>query len=182
MKKNRYLKYCFLCTLTILLTILDQLSKYLVVTRLDLHKNYPVIKHVFSLEYLENQGVAFGMLSGKMILINVVVGIVSICIIYFAFLLERAILDNNHLFCKFTILQTICSFLVAGALGNIIDRIRLGYVVDFIKLDFIDFPTFNVADCYVTLSVILLFIILMFFVSDEDLESLRTHKKIGRDI
>lgn len=176
MKKNRYIKYFFLCLLTVILTVLDQLSKYLVVNRLDLNRNYSIVKYVFSFEYLENQGIAFGILSGKIALINVVVIIISLLIIYFAFTLERGINNNSKLFAKFTILQVICSFLVAGASGNIIDRIRLGYVVDFIKFDFMNFPTFNVADCYVTVSVALLFIMIMFFVSDEDLDYLIKHK------
>lgn len=176
MKKNRYFKYCFLCILTAALTFFDQFSKYLVINRLNLSKNYPVLKHLISFEYLENQGVAFGILSGKMVFINIIVAIVSICIIYFAILLEKAIRKQDSLFVKFTFLQILCSALVAGALGNIIDRIRFGYVVDFIKFDFIDFPTFNVADCYVTISVVLLLIALLFFVSEDDLDNLKNHK------
>lgn len=170
MKKNRYVKYFFLCLLTVILTMLDQLSKYLVVNKLDLNKTYSIVKYVFSFEYLENKGIAFGMLSGKMVLINIFVIIISLFIIYFVVILEKSINKNNKLFAKFTFLQIICSFLVAGALGNIIDRLRLGYVVDFIKFDFINFPTFNVADCYVTVSVVLLFIMIMFFVSEEELD------------
>lgn len=176
MKKNKCIKYFFLCLLTVLLTALDQLSKYLVVNRLDLNRNYSILKYVFSFEYLENQGIAFGILSGKTALINIVVIIISLIIIYFAFILERGISNNNRLFAKFTFLQIICSFLVAGALGNIIDRIRLGYVVDFIKFDFINFPTFNVADCYVTVSVAMLFVMIMFFISDEELDYVTKRK------
>jgi signal peptidase II len=171
--KHGCLKYLFLCLLTIFLTCLDQLSKYLVVNKLDLNKNYPVIKGFLSFEYLENRGVAFGMLSGKMVLINVVVAIVSFFIIYVIFILHRAINNNFQLFAKFTFLQVVCSFLIAGALGNVIDRIRLGYVVDFIKFDFINFPTFNVADCYVTIAALLLFVTIMFFVSEEDLNCIK---------
>ena len=153
--KKKLTKYLLLSILTIILVGIDQISKYLIVNRLNIEKNYPVIPQLISFEYLENRGVAFGIMDGKMTLITIVVILVTIGIIYIIKLL----------------------FMIAGAIGNLIDRIRLGYVVDFIKFDFIDFPTFNIADCYVVVATILVFIILMFFTNENEFESL-FHKEV----
>ena len=74
---------------------------------------------------------------------------------------------------KFLPLNYIIVFLIAGAVGNYIDRIINHYVVDFIYFSLINFPVFNVADCYVTVSVIILFILILFFYKDEDLDYLK---------
>ena len=176
-RMNRHLKkYISLSILVIILVVIDQLSKYLVVTRLNPHKNYSIVKYIFSFEYLENRGVAFGILSGKMPLITVFVVIITICIVFGVYILENATVNNGSLLKKFTLLQVVCTFLIAGSIGNMIDRIRLGYVIDFIKFDFINFPTFNIADCYVTIAAFVLFVTLIFFISEDDLNSLKFRK------
>ena len=116
-------------------------------------------------------------MNGKMTLITIVVILVTIGIIYIIKLLQDSIYHNHNLSKKFTFLQVLSTFMIAGAIGNLIDRIRLGYVVDFIKFDFIDFPTFNIADCYVVVATILVFIILMFFTNESEFESL-FHKEV----
>ena len=63
-----------------------------------------------------------------------------------------------------------CCVVAAGGLGNILDRVRLGYVVDMFNFQFIDYPVFNVADCYIVLSAIGLFILFMFVYKEEDLK------------
>ena len=74
---------------------------------------------------------------------------------------------------KFLLLKILCFFIVSGGLGNMIDRMRLNYVVDFIYFSPIDFPIFNVADIYVTVSMILLFVLVMFYYKEEDFEFLK---------
>lgn len=175
MKKQIY-KYINLSILITILVIIDQITKYLVVTKLNHHKNYSIVKHIFSFEYLENRGVAFGILSGRQLLITIFVVVITIGIAYFMHILENCIRKNSSLSKRFTLLQIICAFLIAGAVGNLIDRIRLGHVIDFIKFDFINFPTFNIADCYVTVATLILFVTLMFFISEEDLNSLKFRK------
>lgn len=209
MNKN-IVKYTKLFILIVFLVILDQCSKYMIVQHLGKTRAIPILKHVFSFEYLENRGVAFGILFGKKYLIMIIVLIVTILLAYALVILERGLssLDTNlnnsdnlnrsgnlnrsrksnsfgksidrgfytHVRTKFTILQIICSFLIAGSIGNMIDRIRLGYVIDFIKLDFINFPTFNVADCYVTVAAFALLITVLFFIKDEDLDLIRIRK------
>lgn len=175
--KKKLTKYLLLSILTIILVGIDQISKYLIVNRLNIEKNYPVIPQLISFEYLENRGVAFGFMDGKMTLITIVVILVTIGIIYIIKLLQNSIYRNYDLSKKFSFLQILCTFMIAGAIGNLIDRIRLGYVVDFIKFDFIDFPSFNIADCYVVVATILVFIILMFFTNENEFESL-FHKEV----
>lgn len=186
--KNRIQKYFGLGILIAVLVFIDQFSKYLVVNKLNPKKSYTIIKHIFSFEYLENRGVAFGMLYNKMAFIMVIVILVTLLIIFAIHILENAIQNtavlqdgtkdgtSRKLHRKFNILQIICAFLIAGSIGNLIDRIRLGYVIDFIKFDFINFPTFNIADCYVTVATFVLFVTLMFFISEEDLNSLKFRK------
>ena len=67
--------------------------------------------------------------------------------------------------------------LIAGALGNIVDRLRFDYVVDFISFVLIHYPIFNVADCYIVVSAILLFLLFMFVYKEADLEFLSFRKK-----
>ena len=71
---------------------------------------------------------------------------------------------------KFVPLRVCAVFIVSGALGNLIDRVRLGYVVDFFYFELIDFPVFNVADIFVTLSAVLLAVLLLLYYKEEDLE------------
>lgn len=174
--KNRFKKYISLGILILILVGIDQISKNLVITRLNHHKNYPIVKYFFSFEYLENRGVAFGILSGRMPLITCFVIIITICIAYGVYILEKAIVKDSRFTKKFTLIQVVCTFLIAGSIGNMIDRIRFGFVIDFIKFDFINFPTFNIADCYVTVAAFVLFVTLMFFVSEDDLNSLKFRK------
>lgn len=174
--KKKYIKYLVLSIFTIILIGIDQLTKYIIVNRLGTDRNYTVIHKVLSFEYLENRGVAFGFMYGKMTLITFIVIIVIIAIFYIINALQNSLIYNNKLSFKFTFLQMLCAFMVAGAIGNLIDRIRLGYVIDFIKFDFIDFPTFNVADCYVVVATLIVFIVLMFFTGEDEFEAIYRKK------
>ena len=74
---------------------------------------------------------------------------------------------------KYIPLKILCGMITAGGIGNLIDRVRLNYVVDFIYFSLIDFPVFNVADIYVTTSMILLLILVFFYYKDEDFQFLK---------
>jgi signal peptidase II len=81
---------------------------------------------------------------------------------------------------KFNLLKVIMDFIMAGAIGNLIDRIFIGYVTDFIYVELIDFPVFNIADSYITVAAFLLVILSLFYYKDEDfafLEKLIPFKK-----
>ena len=82
---------------------------------------------------------------------------------------------------RFGMIHVLMSVLVAGALGNIVDRIRFDYVVDFISFVLIHYPIFNVADCYIVVSAILLFLLFMFVYKEEDLEFLSLKKKASAE-
>lgn len=161
-------KYSLFTLIVILFVAFDQYSKYWIIHSVGKHKTLSLISGILSFEYLENDGVAFSMLAGKTIIINLLV-FVMICVLIFSLIVLQNSLSNveGALKKKLATLQILISFMIAGAIGNMIDRIRLGYVVDFIKTDFIDFPVFNVADCYVTISVFVVFVILVMMKENE---------------
>ncbi len=133
---------------------LDQLSKFLVVEYIPLNGNVPFLPGILSLTYTKNTGAAWSMLAGQQWLFAL------IFVIFTALILVEFFKKPM----PFTSLERWCIAAVyAGGLGNMIDRVRLGYVVDMIKTDFMVFPIFNVADCFITCGCILLLIHLVFF-------------------
>ena len=134
-----------------LLVGLDQWSKYLTVQNISLGETKEFIPGFLSLTHLRNTGAAWSLLEGKMIFFYVITVIVSVVIIY--------LLIKNY---KKSIWYSVgLSFVLAGAIGNFIDRVRLGYVVDMLQTDFMNFPIFNVADSTLVVGVICLFIYLI---------------------
>ena len=129
---------------------------------------FPIIKGVLEFDYLENRGVAFGMFQGQRIMI-LIVG--AVLIFGLLFLMLR--MPQGR---KYTIFHVILTFVIAGGIGNIIDRVSLEYVIDFISFVLINFPIFNVADCYVVCGVIAMCIMLLFVFKDEDLDFLSFKK------
>ena len=109
-----------------------------------------LIPGVLSLNYIENHGAAFGIMQGRQWLLIVISAVIIAAAVVFCI---RRIRDTRYRY-----LRVLTVFLVAGALGNMIDRIMLGYVRDFIYFKQIDFPVFNVADIYVTVSAVLILI------------------------
>ena len=132
------------------LVAIDQYSKIVVATYIDLKEVKEIIPNFFYLTNVHNTGAAWSILDGKQLLFII---ITIAAIIMFAYLLFFKI--NN------TKLETISYLLIiGGAIGNLIDRITYNYVIDF--LDFYifgyDFPVFNLADCFLTIGVFLYFI------------------------
>lgn len=146
--------------LILLLIAADQLTKLLVVTKMELGEEIKVFGDIIVLKYIRNTGAAWGSFSGKipvLILVSFfVVG--AICYIYFN------IIDDN----RFRPIRICLIFILGGAFGNMIDRIRLEYVVDFIYAKFIDFPVFNFADICVTVFTIILVLLFIFKYNSED--------------
>lgn len=143
----------------ILLVFLDQFTKYLTVININEGTSIPLIKNIFELSYVKNRGAAFGILQDKRWFFIILTTIIIIAIIYYYIKLPKSKRYNPM---RFTLI-----LFIAGALGNFIDRIRFGYVVDMLYFKLIDFPVFNVADCYVVVGAFLL-IILMLFKYKED--------------
>ena len=134
-----------------LLVGLDQWSKYLTVQNISLGETKEFIPGFLSLTHLRKTGAAWSLLEGKMIFFYVITVIVSVVIIY--------LLIKNY---KKSIWYSVgLSFVLAGAIGNFIDRVRLGYVVDMLQTDFMNFPIFNVADSTLVGGVICIFIYLI---------------------
>ena len=133
---------------------LDQWTKWLVVENIPLYGRVEFWPGVLSWTYTRNTGAAWSMLEGQRWLF----------VLIFVVLTVLLLLEYFRFFMPFTTLERwLIVAIYAGGLGNIIDRVRLGYVVDMIHTDFMDFPVFNVADCFITCGCIGLMIHLIFF-------------------
>ena len=138
--------------LSILFVIADQVVKMWTVNNFSLHEGMEFIKGIVSILYVRNTGAAWGMFEGKMVFFYLITAVAVGTLLYLMFK-EKG---------KSKLLLTAYSLILAGAVGNFIDRIRLGYVVDMFKFEFIDFPIFNVADICLTIGVIFLFYYVIF--------------------
>lgn len=133
---------------SVILIVIDQLTKYFTVQNIDLYEVVELIPNVVSLTHIRNTGAAFSILEGQMWFFYIVTVVVAAGLIYYMYTEAR---ENK-------ILGFLLSLILAGAIGNFIDRLFLQYVVDMIRLEFINFAIFNVADSYLTVGVILLLI------------------------
>ena len=122
----------------VVLTELDQITKALAEARLLGKPDFKIIGDAFVFSYLRNSGAAWGMLSGRINLFLVFTVIVMLIVTY--------VIINLPATRKYMPLLITCTLLVSGAVGNFIDRVRFGYVRDFIYFKLINFPVFNVAD------------------------------------
>ena len=129
--------------LVIIILSLDQLTKLLATKNLILNQSIPIIKGVFHISLIHNRGAAFGILKNQASLF-VVTSIFAIILIYRS--LKK---DTKH-----KLYNVSLGLILAGAIGNLIDRLFCGYVIDF--LDFLIWPVFNVADSAITVGAILL--------------------------
>ena len=131
---------------------LDIMTKLMVISRFPLGRTVPVIDGVIHFTYVRNTGAAFGMFAEN----TAVLAVLSVVILgAMAFALIK-LKPQDEL-----IRLSVC-MIAAGAVGNLIDRIRLGYVVDFIDLRIINFAVFNLADCFVCIGAFLLIIYILF--------------------
>jgi len=132
----------------------DQFTKYLTVANIALHEDVPFLPGFLGLTYAQNTGGAWSLFSGMQWLFLLVFAVLTVLLLWEYF--KKPL--------PFTKLERWCLAAVyGGGLGNMIDRVRLGYVVDMIKTEFMVFPIFNVADCFITCGCILLMIHLVFF-------------------
>lgn len=161
-QRRRGLHYLFAVIGVVLGTALDQVAKYFALTTLKGQEPYIIIPGVFQLEYLENRGAAFGLFQNQRAFFYISVVVICAAVLWFYVRVPM----NRH----YMPLRICAVFIVSGALGNFIDRVRLNYVVDFFYFKLIDFPIFNVADIYVTLTTVCLFLLLCFYYKEEDLE------------
>ncbi len=172
--KKRWKMLCVDTLLIVLLLAFDQYTKRLAIARLKNAPAYILIDGVLELQYLENRGSAFGMLQNQKFFI-LFVGIVFLAVILF-FLFKLPVQK------KFRIVHVLLSVIIAGGIGNMLDRFRFDYVVDFISFVLIHYPIFNVADIYIVLGTITLFILFLFVFKEKDLEFLNFKQNRYREI
>jgi len=141
--------------------VFDQYTKWLAVRHLKDQKPFIIIEGVFSLQYLENRGAAFGLMQNQRALFLIGAAIITLLILYCFIKMPHSK--------RFMPLSIIGICVLIGAFGNLIDRVRLGYVVDFFYFELIDFPIFNVADIFLTVSVSILILLILFYYKEEDL-------------
>ncbi|MBM7624291.1 signal peptidase II [Sporohalobacter salinus] len=131
--------------IAVALIALDQAVKLIIVQNLSLHESIPIIKNIFHLTYIRNYGAAFGLLVNQRIFFIIITLAIILVLLYFYKLVQKSEI----------ILQVAWGLGLGGAVGNLIDRIRLGYVIDF--LDFRVWPVFNLADSAIVVAVSLFF-------------------------
>ena len=151
----------------IILVVLDQYTKSLAVQYLKDKPAYVIIDDVFELHYLENRGA--GMLQNQKILFVIIAVIMLAAISYILIKLPR----SSHYFP----LEILMILVASGAVGNLIDRVRFTYVVDFFYFKLINFPIFNVADIYVSVSCVILAVLLIFYYKEQDFSFLNSRKE-----
>lgn len=152
--------------LAALIVFLDQLSKYLTVLYLKPVGTFPIIRNALHLTYVENRGAAFGMLENSrwvfMLVSSVAIVALSVYLIYKK--------PQNRLLC------VSLSFIIGGGIGNMIDRVFLGYVVDMIDFRLINFAVFNVADSFVCVGAGLLMLYLILAMRREAVAERSAHR------
>lgn len=168
MRKERGLLLAVNAIITGLLICFDQFTKYLALTKLKGEEAIILIQGVLELDYLENRGSAFGMFQNQRVFL-LASGFVFLAFILY-FMLKIPIEK------KYILIHLCLTGILAGGIGNMIDRFRFGFVVDFISFVLIHFPIFNVADCYIVVSVILLMLEILFVLKDDDLSFLNFKK------
>lgn len=161
-RNTRIRHYILAIVIIVIGTLLDQFTKHLAIVNLKGQEPYVIWKGVFQLEYLENRGAAFGLFQDQRVFFLVSVAVIIAFVIWFY---AKVPMEKRYL-----PLRACAVLITAGAFGNCIDRVRLNYVVDFLYFKLIDFPIFNVADIYVTVSAFLLAILILFYYKEEDLE------------
>ena len=147
----------FLALFAAVIAAADQITKLLTVANIPLYGERPFIPKVLGLTYVQNFGAAFSSFQGMQWLFALIFIVFSVGVVWE--------------YCKkafpFTTFDRWCiAAIYGGGLGNMIDRVRLGYVVDMLETQFMDFPVFNVADCFITCGCIGLIVHLVFFNRD----------------
>lgn len=136
--------FCFI--LIAILIFIDQLTKYFALVKLQPIHSIEIISGFLDFTYVENRGAAFGILQGQKILLLIITFVISFFLIFYILKLPKIKLYNN--------VRLACSLIVSGAIGNAIDRMFRGFVVDFLEVTFISWPVFNLADIFVIVGAV----------------------------
>lgn len=142
--------------IVVLAVVADQLTKYLVVQNIELSDSRPFIDGFMKFYHTRNTGGGWSILNGggseRVILITVSL-LAMAAVVY-------VLATNYH---RHPLMNIALAMVLGGGVGNMIDRIRLEYVVDFLRTEFIEFPTFNIADCFITVGAVLLVVYILFY-------------------
>ena len=148
------MQYIFMVLMGLGIVAADQLSKLWILENIPLYEQIPVIPGLFHLTYVQNTGAAFSSFQGQQWLF----------VLVFAVLTAAVIWEFKTKKMGFSTFERWCiAAIYAGGLGNMIDRVRMGFVVDMIEVEFMTFPVFNVADCFITCGCIAMLVSLIFF-------------------
>lgn len=148
------MQYILMSVFAALVVALDQFTKYLTLTHIPIYGHVDVLPGFIGLTYVQNRGAAFSMLQDAQWLFAIIFIGMAVFIVW----------EFSGKRMSFTALERwLIVAIFAGGIGNTIDRLRLGYVVDMIQTEFITFPVFNVADCFITCGCILLLAHLILF-------------------
>ncbi len=153
----------------IILIAADQIVKALTILYIDPKNPIVLWKGVFELDYVQNRGGLFGMFQGAVFILAAITVVLIILIFYFS----KKLPDTKRMLP----LRIIGLLIVAGGIGNLIDRVFRGFVVDTFSFVLINFPVFNVADCYVTVSMFVFVFLILFYYKDEEFDCLFPNKK-----
>lgn len=143
-----------LLIITCLISI-DQISKYMALNYLKDIGSIPIIENIFHLTYVENRGAAFGMLQDNQFIFIIVAILAMVVGLYYIYKYKLSLLAKSYIV-----------LIISGAIGNMIDRVRLGFVVDYFDFKIIWEYVFNIADVFVVIGTILLCIHIIFFDND----------------
>ena len=145
--------------LAVILFIIDQATKYIALTKLKPLGSVTFIDGFMDFTFVENRGAAFGILNGRVWLLLVIAAV--ICIVIIAAMLE---MPNTK---EYKWLKWSLMLILAGAIGNVADRLFRGYVVDFFEFTFIKWPVFNMADIYVVIGTVVMAVLVLFVIKDD---------------
>ena len=159
MQLSKYLKFLIFFILSFILILLDQFTKR-VAEKTFINEPYIIIKDILELSYTKNTGAAFGIMKNQFIVFYIITFIVLIFIMYLLF--------KTNLNSKYFPFYISLLLIFSGSIGNLIDRIKNNYVIDFIYFKLIDFPLFNLADTYITIGALLLIYLFIFVYKEED--------------
>ena len=146
--------YLLMALFSVGAVVLDQWTKALTVANIPLYQEVPFLDGLFHFTYIQNTGAAFSSFRGQQWLFALIFAVFTVFLIW-------ELRKNSMGFLPFE--RWCIAAIWAGGLGNMIDRVRLGYVVDMIEVEFITFPVFNVADCFITCGCVLLIAHLILF-------------------
>ena len=174
-KKIAKSKMITLCSvIAVFAIVFDQLTKYAAMTRLKDGAAFVLIDNVLEFYYLVNTGSSWGMLAGqKALILFISVVIIALCV----FMIFKSPDDVKYIPFNISL-----SMIIAGGIGNGIDRIRFSYVIDFIYFKAINFPVFNVADIFVTCGAVLFILLILFKYKEKDLYFMKFNQKKFREM